>query len=164
MRSQNRYQTDTLSVVYFLSLVVLGWINIYAADYDLDNAVSFFDLNQSATKQLIWIGASFLIIAVIYILDYQFYDSFGYVIWGVSIFFLLVVLFFGKEVAGSTSWFEIGFIKIQPAEFAKIATAIALAKYLSSLNIGGSVQRKLGISTLLFLCANNSSFVGISTP
>ena len=151
MRSQNRYQTDTLSVVYFLSLVALGWINIYAADYDLENAVSFFDLNQSATKQLIWIGASFLIIAIIYILDYQFYDSFGYVIWGISIFFLLAVLFFGKEVAGSTSWFEIGFIKIQPAEFAKIATAIALAKYLNSLNIGGSVQRKLGISTLLFL-------------
>lgn len=151
MRSQNRYQTDTLSVVYFLSLVALGWINIYAADYDLENAVSFFDLNQSATKQLIWIGASFLIIAVIYILDYQFYDSFGYVIWGISIFFLLAVLFFGKEVAGSTSWFEIGFIKIQPAEFAKIATAIALAKYLNSLNMGGSVQRKLGISTLLFL-------------
>ena len=151
MRSQNRYQTDTLSVVYFLSLVALGWINIYAADYDLENAVSFFDLNQSATKQLIWIAASFLIIAIIYILDYQFYDSFGYVIWGISIFFLLAVLFFGKEVAGSTSWFEIGFIKIQPAEFAKIATAIALAKYLNSLNIGGSVQRKLGISTLLFL-------------
>ncbi|MAJ52325.1 MAG: rod shape-determining protein RodA [Flammeovirgaceae bacterium] len=151
MRSQNRYQTDTLSVVYFLSLVALGWINIYAADYDLENAVSFFDLNQSATKQLIWIGASFLIIAVIYILDYQFYDSFGYVIWGISIFFLLAVLFFGKEVAGSTSWFEIGFIKIQPAEFAKIATAIALAKYLNSLNTGGSVQRKLGLSTLLFL-------------
>ena len=151
MRSQNRYQTDTLSVVYFLSLVALGWINIYAADYDLENAVSFFDLNQSATKQLIWIAASFLIIAIIYILDYQFYDSFGYVIWGISIFFLLAVLFFGKEVAGSTSWFEIGFIKIQPAEFAKIATAIALAKYLNSLNMGGSVQRKLGISTLLFL-------------
>ncbi len=151
MRSQNRYQIDTLSVVYFLSLVVLGWINIYAADYDLDRTASFFDLNQSATKQLIWIGASFLLIAVIFILDYRFYDSFGYVIWGVSIFFLLAVLFFGKEVAGSTSWFEIGFIKIQPSEFAKIATAIGLAKYLSSQNVGGSDMRKLGISTLLFL-------------
>lgn len=151
MRSQNRYQIDTLSVVYFLSLVVLGWINIYAADYDLDRTTSFFDLNQSATKQLIWIGASFLLIAVIFILDYRFYDSFGYVIWGVSIFFLLAVLFFGKEVAGSTSWFEIGFIKIQPSEFAKIATAIGLAKYLSSQNVGGSDMRKLGISALLFL-------------
>jgi len=151
MRSQNRYQIDTLSVVYFLSLVVLGWINIYAADYDLDRTASFFDLNQSATKQLIWIGASFLLIAVIFILDYRFYDSFGYVIWGVSIFFLLAVLFFGKEVAGSTSWFEIGFIKIQPSEFAKIATAIGLAKYLSSQNVGGSDMRKLSISALLFL-------------
>ena len=150
MRSQNRYQTDTLSVVYFLSLVVLGWINIYAADYDLDRTASFFDLNQSATKQLIWIGASFLLIAVIFILDYRFYDSFGYVIWGVSIFFLLAVLFFGKEVAGSTSWFEIGFIKIQPSEFAKIATAIGLAKYLSSQNVGVSYKYKLGISAFLF--------------
>ena len=150
MRSQNRYQIDTLSVVYFLSLVVLGWINIYAADYDLDRTASFFDLNQSATKQLIWIGASFLLIAVIFILDYRFYDSFGYVIWGVSIFFLLAVLFFGKEVAGSTSWFEIGFIKIQPSEFAKIATAIGLAKYLSSQNVGVSYKYKLGISAFLF--------------
>ena len=151
MRNQNRYQIDPLSVVYFLSLVTLGWVNIYAADYDLDNTVSFFDLSQSATKQLIWIGTSFLLIAVIFILDYRFYDSFGYVIWGVSIFFLLAVLFFGKEVAGSISWFEFGFIKIQPAEFAKIAVSIGLAKYLSSQHIGGSVKSKLGISTLLFL-------------
>ncbi|MGY8978603.1 MAG: rod shape-determining protein RodA [Cytophagales bacterium] len=150
MRSQNRYQIDTLSVVYFLSLVMLGWINIYAADYDLDGNTPFFDLNQSSTRQLIWIGASFFLIAVIFILDYRFYDSFGYVIWGVSVFFLLAVLFFGKEVAGSTSWFEIGFIKIQPSEFAKIATAIGLAKYLSSQNVGVSYKYKLGISAFLF--------------
>ena len=150
MRSQNRYQIDTLSVVYFLSLVMLGWINIYAADYDLDGNTPFFDLNQSSTRQLIWIGASFFLIAIIFILDYRFYDSFGYVIWGVSVFFLLAVLFFGKEVAGSTSWFEIGFIKIQPSEFAKIATAIGLAKYLSSQNVGVSYKYKLGISAFLF--------------
>tara|TARA_B110000908_G_scaffold57219_1_gene69780 strand:+ start:5162 stop:6385 length:1224 start_codon:yes stop_codon:yes gene_type:complete len=137
-------------VVYFLSLVMLGWINIYAADYDLDGNTPFFDLNQSSTRQLIWIGASFFLIAVIFILDYRFYDSFGYVIWGVSVFFLLAVLFFGKEVAGSTSWFEIGFIKIQPSEFAKIATAIGLAKYLSSQNVGVSYKYKLGISAFLF--------------
>ena len=66
-------------------------------------------------------------------------------------FFLLAVLFFGKEVAGSTSWFEIGFIKIQPSEFAKIATAIGLAKYLSSQNVGVSDKYKLGLSAFLFL-------------
>jgi len=129
---------------------MLGWINIYAADYNLDGNTPFFDLNQSSTRQLIWIGASFFLIAVIFILDYRFYDSFGYVIWGVSVFFLLAVLFFGKEVAGSTSWFEIGFIKIQPSEFAKIATAIGLAKYLSSQNVGVSYKYKLGISAFLF--------------
>ena len=130
---------------------MLGWINIYAADYDLDGTTPFFDLNQSSTRQLLWIGASFFLIAVIFILDYRFYDSFGYVIWGVSVFFLLAVLFFGKEVAGSTSWFEIGFIKIQPSEFAKIATAIGLAKYLSSQNVGVSDKYKLGLSAFLFL-------------
>lgn len=151
MRSQNRYQIDTLSVVYFLSLVMLGWINIYAADYDMDGTTSFFDLNQSSTRQLLWIGASFFLIVVIFILDYRFYDSFGYIIWGVSVFFLLAVLFFGKEVAGSTSWFEIGFIKIQPSEFAKIATAIGLAKHLSSQSIGLYGKYKLVISVFLFL-------------
>jgi len=151
MRSQNRYHIDTLSVIYFLSLVMLGWINIYAADYDLDGTTPFFDLNQSSIRQLLWIGTSFFLIAVIFILDYRFYDSFGYVIWGVSVFFLLAVLFFGKEVAGSTSWFEIGFIKIQPSEFAKIATAIGLAKYLSSQNVGVSDKYKLGLSAFLFL-------------
>ncbi len=151
MRSQNRYQIDTLSVVYFLSLVMLGWINIYAADYDMDGTTSFFDLNQSSTRQLLWIGASFFLIVVIFILDYRFYDSFGYIIWGVSVFFLLAVLFFGKEVAGSTSWFEIGFIKIQPSEFAKIATAIGLAKHLSSQNVGLFGKYKLVISVFLFL-------------
>jgi len=130
---------------------MLGWINIYAADYDLDGTTPFFDLNQSSTRQLLWIGTSFFLIAVIFILDYRFYDSFGYVIWGVSVFFLLAVLFFGKEVAGSTSWFEIGFIKIQPSEFAKIATAIGLAKYLSSQNVGVSDKYKLGLSAFLFL-------------
>ena len=70
MRDQNRYQIDALSVVYFLSLVALGWINIYAADYDLDNTVSFFDLSQSATKQLIWIGTSFLLIAVNFVIKF----------------------------------------------------------------------------------------------
>lgn len=151
MRSQNRYQIDTLSVVYFSSLVMLGWINIYAADYDMDGTTSFFDLNQSSTRQLLWIGASFFLIVVIFILDYRFYDSFGYIIWGVSVFFLLAVLFFGKEVAGSTSWFEIGFIKIQPSEFAKIATAIGLAKHLSSQNVGLFGKYKLVISVFLFL-------------
>jgi len=130
---------------------MLGWIHIYAADYDLDGTTPFFDLNQSSTRQLLWIGTSFFLIAVIFILDYRFYDSFGYVIWGVSVFFLLAVLFFGKEVAGSTSWFEIGFIKIQPSEFAKIATAIGLAKYLSSQNVGVSDKYKLGLSAFLFL-------------
>ena len=70
MRSQNRYQVDTLSVVYFLSLVLLGWINIYAADYDLDGTTPFFDLNQSSTKQLLWIGASFFLSFLFWIIGF----------------------------------------------------------------------------------------------
>lgn len=122
---------DWQVILIYLILVFGGWLNIYAADYDPDVNNGILNFSMSSGKQLIWIGSSFLLIALIMLLDFRFYDSFAYIIYGILIFLLIVVLIFGKEVAGSKSWFELGAFKFQPAEFTKFAAALGLAKYLS---------------------------------
>jgi rod shape determining protein RodA len=116
-------------------LVLLGWFNIYAAVYDEEAAKSIFDLSINSGKQLLWIGTSIIIIIAIMNLDYKFYDSFSFIFYGTIVLLLIVVLVFGREVAGSKSWFEIGSFRIQPSEFTKFATALALAKFLSGVNV-----------------------------
>ncbi|MGE0087928.1 MAG: rod shape-determining protein RodA [Bacteroidales bacterium] len=119
--------------LYFL-LVLIGWINIYAAVYNEDHQ-SIFDFSQRYGKQLIWILAAVTIIIIIFTIDVHFYSFFAYFIYGFFILLLIAVLFFGKEVNGARSWFELGGLRLQPSEFAKIATAIVIARYLSSFNV-----------------------------
>lgn len=125
---------DWLTVTIYLVLVTLGWINIYAAVYNEDNQ-SIFDFSQRYGKQLVWIAAAIVIAFIIFVIDINFYPFFAYLVYGIMIFILILVLVFGTKVHGATSWFEIGNFRLQPAEFAKIATALALARYLSSHNV-----------------------------
>lgn len=125
---------DWLTVVIYLTMVLLGWINIYAAVYNEDHQ-SIFDFSQRYGKQLIWISAAFVLAIIVFIIDIRFYSYFAYVIYGIMIFMLLAVLLLGTEVHGAKSWFEIGSFRIQPAEFTKIATALVIARYLSSYNV-----------------------------
>lgn len=125
---------DWLTVAMYLVLVFLGWINIYAAVYNEDHH-SIFDFSQRYGKQLIWIAAALVIAFIVFIIDINFYSYFAYIVYGLMILLLIAVLIFGKEVHGAKSWFEIGRFRIQPAEFAKIATALVLARYLSSYNV-----------------------------
>jgi len=118
----------------YLTMVLLGWINIYAAVYNEDHQ-SIFDFSQRYGKQLIWISAAFVLAIIVFIIDIRFYSYFAYVIYGVMILLLMAVLVFGTEVHGAKSWFEIGSFRIQPAEFTKIATALLIARYLSSYNV-----------------------------
>lgn len=122
---------DWLVIFIYLIMVFSGWLNIYAADYDPELSQGILDFSRSSGKQLIWIVTSMLLIALIMLLDFRFYDSFAYIIYGILILLLIFVLIFGQEVAGSKSWFELGPIKFQPAEFTKFAAALGLAKYLS---------------------------------
>jgi len=124
---------DWLVVAIYFVMVILGWLNIYAAVYDEEMQMSIFNLSLNSGKQLIWIGTSVLIIIVIMTVDFRFYDSFAYIIYGIIMFLLVAVLFAGVEVAGSRSWFSFGGFRIQPSEFAKFATALALAKYMSKV-------------------------------
>lgn len=123
---------DWTTVLVFGILVLAGWLNIYAAEYDPDIDQRLFDFSTSAGKQFIWICTSVVIASIIFFFDYKFFDSFAYIVYGVLIGALLFILIFGKEVAGSKSWIGIGSFGLQPSEFAKFATAFALAKYIDS--------------------------------
>lgn len=124
---------DWVVVIIYFILVFLGWLNIYAAVYDEEVHKSIFDPSLNSGKQFLWMITSILIIIVIMTIDFRFYDSFAYIIYGFIIFLLLLVLVAGTKVAGSTSWFSIGGFRIQPSEFAKFAVALALAKYMSTV-------------------------------
>lgn len=137
---------DWLTVLLFTILVLLGWLNIYAAEYDPELNQNILDFDTSAGKQLIWIGTSFLIGWGVFFFDFRFFDSFAYVIYGVLLALLIFVLLGGKEVSGSRSWFGFGGFGLQPSEFAKFATALALARFLDHST------RKLSDLKTLVIC------------
>ncbi len=144
---------DWFTILIYLVLVFLGWINIYASVYDFEHH-SILDVSQRYGKQLIWIGAALTLAFLILLIETNFYVFFSYIIYGVVIFLLILVLFFGTEINGAKSWFTIGGFSIQPAEFGKFATALALAKYMSSF--GFRLQRfksLLIIAVIIFLPA-----------
>lgn len=128
------HNIDWLLVLLYLVLVVMGWFNIYAAVYN-EEYKSIFDTTQSYGMQLVWIVTSLGIAAMILIIDGEFFPSFAYVLYGLFILLLLFVIVAGVEVKGSRSWIGVAGFRIQPAEFAKFATNLALAKYLSNMNI-----------------------------
>lgn len=134
-KQQSIFQNiDWVLVSLYLALMLIGWINIYAAVYNEEHR-SILDITQNYGKQLIWISTSLMIAIFLLVIDGKFYEAFAFPIYIVVIVLLLAVLLLGREVAGSKSWFEIGSFRIQPAEFAKFATNLALAKFLSTVNI-----------------------------
>ncbi len=114
-------------------LVSAGAVSIYAASYDFDNA-SMFDFSEFSGKQFIWIGLSLVIGCVILLLDYRIYEAYAYPIYGVVILVLIATIFLAPDIKGSRSWLVFGPVSLQPAEFGKFATALALAKLFNSYN------------------------------
>ncbi len=118
----------------YLLLVFMGWANIYAAIYNEEHS-SIFDFTQSYGKQMIWILTAIVLAIAVLATDRQFFVAFGFPIYILMMLMLVAVLIFGKEIGGSKSWFALGAFSFQPSEFAKFATCMAIAKYLSLLNI-----------------------------
>lgn len=139
---------DGVLILLYLALISMGWFNIYAADYGEVRTFSL-EFKQTYEKQLLWIVVSIFFAASLVIIDSKFYTSFSYVIYGIVIIALVSVLFFGQEVAGSKSWFVIGSFKLQPSEFAKFATALVVAKYLSIRNFNFNNIKHFLISVAL---------------
>lgn len=144
------HNIDWVALLLFLVLVFIGWINIYSAVYNEEHS-SIFDFSQRYGKQLIWIFAAIGLGFIIILIDASFFNTFAYIIYGISLLSLIAVLAVGTEIAGSKSWFQFGGIAIQPAEFAKFATCLALAKYLSTFNVSlRKLRTKVVASIIIF--------------
>ncbi len=125
---------DWVTVGIYVILVLMGWFNIYAAVYD-EQHQSIFDISQKYGKQMIWIITAFILAVTILIIDADFYTVFAYSFYIAFLLLNFLVPFLGKEIKGSRSWFRVGDFGIQPAEFMKFATNLALAKLLSNQNL-----------------------------
>lgn len=120
---------DWATVFMFLALAIFGWMNIYGASYNYDQT-SIFDFSNRAGKQFVWIISALFLGSIILLIDYKTYDILAYFLYAIMIGLLIITPFLAHNVKGSYSWISIGPISIQPAEFAKCVTALALAKYM----------------------------------
>ncbi|MFD0964324.1 rod shape-determining protein RodA [Pseudofulvibacter geojedonensis] len=122
---------DWLMILLYFMLVGIGWMSIYSAAYNNDPSIPMLDLPHG--RQQIFIGLSIGLIVLIMALEAKFYERFASIIYIVSLLSLVGLFIFGKTISGATSWYSFGGFSIQPSEFAKAATALALAKFLSDI-------------------------------
>ncbi len=133
MRRNEISNLDWVTILIYLMMIAMGWFNIYAVVYDEAAGRSIWDLSLNSGRQLIFIGASFIIIMVIVIMDLRFYEAFAYVGYGLIVILLVLVPVIGKEVGGNKAWLGIGPFGVQPSEFAKFITTLAVAKYIATV-------------------------------
>ncbi|MDC0371601.1 rod shape-determining protein RodA [Flavobacteriaceae bacterium] len=158
----NSFQLDWLVVLIYLALVLFGYFNIVSAA-TAGEFSSYFDLTQPYGKQSVFIGLSLVSIVLILSIDAKFYERFASVIYLASMVVLAGLFIFGKKINGAMSWYEIGGMTLQPSEFAKFATALAVAKYVSDLqtnikNVKDQFQAALivAVPAILILLQNDA--------
>lgn len=127
------YKFDWITIILFLLLVGFGWLNIVSASH-IGDTIDYFDFSQPYGKQLMFIFMTIGLIILLLAIESKFYERFSSVIYIISMLSLVGLFIFGKNVNGATSWYAIGGMTLQPSEFAKAATALAVAKYVSDLN------------------------------
>ena len=158
----NSFQLDWVTVIIFAALVVFGYFNILSASA-VGEFTSYFDITKPYGKQLVFIISSIVLIILILSVDAKFYERFASIIYLGSILSLVGLFLFGKQINGATSWYDMGGMTLQPSEFAKFATALALAKYISDLQTNIRDQKDqiraamlVGIPALLILLQNDA--------
>ncbi len=124
---------DWITVSIYLAMMFIGWINIYAAVYNEEHK-SIFDFSQQYGKQLIWIFAAIFIAVLMINTDSKFFVTFAFPIYVIILVLLMLVPFIGTVINGAKSWIQIGNFLLQPSEFMKMATSLAIARYISSYN------------------------------
>ena len=142
---------DWFTIILYMIMVTAGWISICGASYDFDNPV-FFDSSGRPGMQLIWIGTSVVLIFLIMMLDKNFFETFAYPIYGLVIILLILTILLAPDIKGSRSWLVItSSIRLQPAEFSKFATALALARFMNTYEFNLLTVKNFIISVLIIL-------------
>lgn len=141
---------DWWTVAIYLILVIAGAISIYAASYDFDNA-SIFSFDEFSGKQLRWVGLSLILGFIILLIDARMYETYAYPIYIVIVGILAITPFIAHEIKGSLSWISLGPMSVQPAEFGKFATALALAKFFSGYNFSLNSKPSNYVKALLII-------------
>lgn len=148
MREKKRY--DWLTIGLYLAIVLFGWFNIYAAVFD-ESHTAVLDFSVQHGKQLIWMGLSFFLALIVCVVEPRVFSNGAYIIYTITLLLLLLVLAIGQTTNGGQSWINFGAFKFQPSEFAKLGTALALAKYMSTIDIDFKRPRTKAIAFALLL-------------
>ena len=139
---------DWWTIILFLVIALFGWLNIYGSSYSFDQT-SIWDFSNRAGKQLVWLATAVVMGGIILMIEERAYDVLGYIFYGAMILLLIATPIFARDIKGSLSWLTIGPISLQPAEFAKCFTAIAVAKYMSRYGYRVRDLRDLTVPFLL---------------
>ncbi len=144
---------DWISVVIYIILVVSGWLNIYSSSLSsIEQETSIFDFSQIYGKQFLFILFSIPMIFIVLSIDAKFYEKYASIIFIVALLALIGLFLFGKTIAGQRCWYAIGSFTLQPSEFAKAATSLALAKYLSDVQVNlKDLNRQVQAMIIIFL-------------
>ncbi|SCY44285.1 rod shape determining protein RodA [Nonlabens sp. Hel1_33_55] len=141
---------DVSIILIYLALVLMGWVSIYSAA-PVETHGSIFDINEVYGKQFLRIILAIVMIVVVLAIEVKFFERFAGVIYVISLISLVGLFFFGVEISGAKSWYGFGGLRLQPSEFAKFATALALAKYLSQLDVSVKDVKHFLIASLIVM-------------
>ncbi len=140
---------DWWTILIYLALLTFGWVSVCGASYTYGET-DIFSLDSRSGMQIVWIGTSILLGLFLLLLDDRFYDTFAYAIFGILLLLLVATIFNPHSIKGSRSWLVLGPLRVQPAEFAKFATALALAKFMSTYGYDIHKWKDFG-ATLAFI-------------
>lgn len=145
---------DIITILLFYALVFIGWLSIYAAIYAPTDPPGMFEIGNRAGNQSLWIFLTFILALIILLVDYRFWLTTPYIFYGITFILLLVVLFYAVATKGASSWINIGSFKLQPSEFAKVTTALLLAKFFDDNRVKIGMNSKTGVAlAIIFLPA-----------
>lgn len=151
---KNRRPVDWLTILVFLVMVGFGWMNIYSASLGEHGTFDVFNFSEIYGKQALWIALSLVLAVLILAVEAKFYERFSSVIYLISLLSLAGLFVFGTTISGNTAWYAFGSFSIQPAEFVKAATGLALAKYLSDIQTNiKSFKHQLNAFLIIFIPA-----------
>lgn len=145
--SKKRLDLTTFSV--FISLLIIGWLMVYSVSYEEVKSLGFWE--SDAGKQLIWIGISLFVFFVVTLIDWKFWQTLAFPLYGIGVLLLIGVLFLGATIKGAQSWYIIGGFSFQPSEVAKATTALGLAGYLSLYKTSLKSLKNIVISSFIYL-------------